>query len=152
VDKYDAYDLLYRLASAAYSETQLYTYTYVYGAMGNRTAMTKTITSTVAFPYLRIHRRQPFCPEPNRRVDKSERSDVYLRRQRQSFDKVFPEWGRRVAQAQGYTPFGVLLWQESSGASREMPARGGGALADDLEHYGTPVKSPITKDSIERPK
>ncbi len=46
------YDPLYRLTSAAYSDTQAYTYTYVYDEVGNRTAMTKTITSTVAFTHV----------------------------------------------------------------------------------------------------
>jgi YD repeat-containing protein len=46
-----AYDPLYRLTSAAYSDTQVYTYTYVYDKAGNRTAMTKTIASTVAFTH-----------------------------------------------------------------------------------------------------
>ena len=39
------YNPLYRLTSAVYSGTQAYT--YAYDTVGNRTAMTKTITSTV---------------------------------------------------------------------------------------------------------
>jgi YD repeat-containing protein len=47
-----AYDPLYRLTSAVYSSTLTNTYGYAYDKVGNRTAMTKTIASTVAFTHV----------------------------------------------------------------------------------------------------
>jgi len=45
------YDPLYRLTGASYSGAYTYTFDYAYDKVGNRTAMTKTITSTPVTTY-----------------------------------------------------------------------------------------------------